>query len=282
MRLRLLTAAGLVVCGTLAASAERIVLTHGASECVVDTQGARICSCALDGEEVLWTSPEKQDPNALWIHGGMPLAWPWYGRIGTGDAHIHGYAWRRPFAVRSRRADELVLTLETATAHLAYTVKLGRALSLELRTENRSPDDLPLGMAFHPYFRVGERDRTVVEGLKAEPVPCTSAVDEGVKFKAAVARHECFVRDAVLKRSLRIVSENATGLNLWNPGAEKDCPGTIPGDEWRRFVAVEPFAQGPNKFLALKPGESHVLKMSVSVLPLKRMMRMTKEMQDER
>ena len=64
--------------------------------------------------------------------------------------------------------------------------------------------------------------------------------------------------------ALKIVSEGATGLNLWNPGREKLCPGVIPGDEWRRFIAVEPFAMGVNRFLVLPAGGRHMLKMSLS------------------
>lgn len=33
---------------------------------------------------------------------------------------------------------------------------------------------------------------------------------------------------------------------------------------WRRFIAVEPFAMGVNRFLVLPAGARHVLKMSLS------------------
>ena len=95
----------------------------------------------------------------------------------------------------------------------------------------------------------------------------TNTVDRSVRFGAARPRHECVIHDDARNLALRIVSEGATGLNLWNPGPEKRCPGVIPDDEWRHFVAVEPFAMGLNRFMVLSPGESHVLKMSVSTGP---------------
>ena len=251
----------------LGAFAETITLTDGGSRCVIDTQGGWIRSCVLDGEDVLWQSPEEQDRSAPWVHGGLPIAWPWFGRQGEGDGHIHGYAWKNAFEVASRTANEAVLTFDAGAVRLTYAIRLGRSLSLSLKTENRSAFAFPMSVAFHPYFRVGERDRVTVEGLHPEPVACTNAVDAGASFERPSPRREYRICDAALGRTLRIVAENSTGANLWNPGAEKDCPGAIPGDEWRRFVAVEPVAKAGKRLMVLDPGESHSLKMSVSVVP---------------
>jgi D-hexose-6-phosphate mutarotase len=71
-----------------------------------------------------------------------------------------------------------------------------------------------------------------------------------------------------LNRTICVEAENSTGVNLWNPGAEKNCPGVIPGDAWRRFVAVEPYAMGVNRFFVLKPQEKHVLRMKARIVEL--------------
>ncbi len=250
--------------------AERIVLEQGESRCVVETRGARVVSYAAGGHELLWMPDIESADSRDWRHGGIPIAWPWFGRLGKGDSHIHGYAWKSDFKVASRTANSAVLTFVTESAALEYTIRLDDALVLELRTNNKSKFDFPVGVAFHPYFRVGERDLAIIEGYDNGPVPVTNAVDRSMLFGAALPRHECVIRDNARTLALRIVSEGATGLNLWNPGPEKRCPGVIPGDEWRRFVAVEPFAMGLNRFLVLAPGESHVLKMSVSAGIMKR------------
>lgn len=144
----------------------------------------------------------------------------------------------------SARAGQIVLTNGTATCSIDT-----------------------LGVAFHPYFRVGERDRVSVEGIYDIPVLVTNAVDRGVKFGAAVPKKTYRIHDAALDRTILIEVENSTGVNLWNPGFEKNCPGFIPGDEWRRFVAVEPYAMGVNRFLVLKPQEKHVLLMKARISP---------------
>nr|MCR5840330.1 hypothetical protein [Kiritimatiellia bacterium] len=242
--------------------AECVKLESGNAQCVVETAGARIVSYSVDGHELLWMPETESGDSRNWRHGGMPIAWPWFGRIGVGDENIHGYAWKSDFSVASRTAGAVVLVLEVESAALEYAIRLDGALVLELRSKNKSKFDFPMGVAFHPYFRVGERDSTAIEGLTESPVPVTNSVDRSVRFGEALPRHECIVHDNARNLALRIVSEGATGLNLWNPGQEKRCPGIIPNEEWRRFVAVEPFAMGQNRFFVLSPGESHVLKMS--------------------
>lgn len=205
------------------------------------------------------------DDNPVWWHGGIPIAWPWFGRIGKGDENIHGYAWKKSFSVKSRSDSAVTLELKTGGADLEYTIRLGTALELELKTFNSSDCDFPMGVAFHPYFRVGERDRTTVEGVGSAAISVTNAIDRGQKFEGAELRKEYRIVDSSLGRTIRIVAENSTGVNVWNPGAEKKCPGTISDDEWRRFVAVEPFAMGLNRFLVLSPGETNVLKVRLSL-----------------
>ena len=246
--------------------AERISIAQSDARCVVETHGARIVSYLVNGREMLWMPDANAADSRDWQHGGIPLAWPWFGRLGTGDSHIHGYAWTSDFKVVSRSRNAVVLALETESATLEYTIRLAESLSLELHTHNRSKFEFPVGAAFHPYFRVGERDAVIVEGFGDEGfVSVTNSVDRSVRFGLQIPRHECVLRDRSRNLSLRIVSEGVTGLNLWNPGVEKLCPGVIPGDEWRRFVAVEPFAMGMNRFIVLKPDESLRLKMSVSL-----------------
>jgi len=245
---------------------ERIELSDGNARCVVDTLGGRLISYSVGGEEALWY-PEREDdsPDALWRHGGIPLAWPWYGRLGNGEANIHGYVWKNQMKVVSRTQNALTLAFETESARLEYAIRLGEVLQLSLRTVNKSAYDFPFTVAFHPYFRVGERDRVLIEGMEAQPIPCTNAVDAGVNFGGPLPRRDLLVRDGALRRVLRITAEDATGANLWNPGVEKDCPGVIPGDEWRRFVAVEPYVKGAYRMWVLRPGEENVLKMSVRI-----------------
>ena len=258
---------GLLFCCALVLAmvrAEQIALTNGTSTCSIDTLGGRVISCCINGEELLWQGGSTVCANEPWVHGGIPIAWPWFGRIGGGEADIHGYAWKNEFRVMERTASRAVLSFETESASLRYEIELSDGLSLCVETISKSNFPYPMSVAFHPYFRVGERDRVLIEGIEDVPVAVTNAVDRGVGFDAAVPQKTYRIRDAARDRTICIVAENSTGVNLWNPGVEKKCPGIIPGDEWRRFVAIEPYARGFNRFLVLKPQGRHVLRMKVT------------------
>jgi D-hexose-6-phosphate mutarotase len=69
------------------------------------------------------------------------------------------------------------------------------------------------------------------------------------------------LNDAVRSRRITVACEGATHLNVWNPGAAKNCPGMVPGDEWRRFVCVEPIALA----VEVPPRGRKMLKMDIEV-----------------
>lgn len=248
--------------------AECVVLESGRARCAVETFGARVVSFTIDGRELLWGQDngvsEKPKLGEVWRHGGIPLAWPWFGRIGAGDCDIHGYAWYSPFVVTSRTADALTLLLDTGSLELEYVVRIvDDRLVLMAKTTNRSNFAHPFSVAFHPYFRVEDLARSKIGGVSDAPLIVTNAIDSSVNYMTPQRRREFVLDDVARGCRLAIAAEGLTGVNVWNPGAKKKCPGFIPGEEWRHFVAVEPFARGVNRFNVLPPGASSTLTMEV-------------------
>ena len=252
--------------------AERVVLTTDEATCVVETKGARLMSFKpKGGEEVLWQDAPEQLEAAQWAHGGIPVCWPWFGRAGDGDNYIHGLAWRREFAIAQKQIGaqcaSLTLKLTTASAELIYRAILSKAeLTLELETINITQDPLVFSAAFHSYFRVTERDDCrlyCVPGHKQFPLD--RAVDEVIQFPTAIPKQQYRLFDVKGGRILQITAWNSSGVNIWNPGEAMECPGTITGDGWRHFIAVEPMARGEGRFEVIEKGAHHKLGMSISV-----------------
>lgn len=276
----------LVAAALLSAAAQTIELAAGSSSCTVDLDGARIVSLRRAGDEVLWnaTPPQKSAPD--WAHGGLPVCWPRFGVDASGA--IHGVAWRRTFRLLERRdgADfsAAVLGLSEGDARLELAVRVSDALSLEMRTANAGTNALFCSFGFHPYFRVAERSMTWVEGLdglRFEDDPSRPHPERGV-WKGALRVEESVDRifqlagrnrmafslhDDPLGRKVVVECEGASHLNVWNPGAEKNCPGVVPGDEWRRFVCVEPvfMAATDGSPVPIPPGGKRTLKMKIQI-----------------
>ena len=258
---------GAIALVVLAVKAERIELKTDCASCVVETRGARIMSFKpTDGEEVIWQADPVQVDEPKWAHGGIPVCWPWFGV--NGKAEIHGTAWREEFEVVSRKTDgktgELVLARTEGKIRVEVTVRLRDALKVELKTVNASDADYRFSAAFHPYFRVGERDRVEVGGVKPGTIRIDRAIDD-VYPTAPGSCTICRIHDPEKDRTIYTYFENATGVNVWNPGAEKDCPGTVPGDEWRHYVCVEPMLGESPSPVTLKPGDFLTLMMGIEV-----------------
>ena len=265
----------IVAAAAMTLHAERIELKTDFASCMVDTEGARVMSFkGPDGVEAIWNADPEQVKAEKWAHGGIPLCWPWFGIDGKGE--FHGTAWRRPFKVVSRkgtgRRAEVVLERIEEKARLECTVSLGDALKVELMTVNTSDAPLSFSAAFHPYFYVGDVTKASVGGVNvpfvfgesASPVSLADPIDK--EYPAEPGSCSIYrLSDPVLDRTIFVFAENSTGLNIWNPGAPKDTPGFIPGDSWRHFACVEPFAGSSEKPIVLKPGEYFSLMMGVDV-----------------
>jgi len=251
----------------LPAAAERINLKTDFASCSIETEGARVLSFkGPDGVEALWNDDPVQLTGEKWAHGGIPVCWPWFGTNGRMEAH--GTAWRKPFSVVSRKEQkdrcELVLARDEGELRLEYTLTLRDTLKLEMKTVNRGSKDVAFSAAFHPYFRVGDRNQASVGGLTRELIPLTKNMDDDYPAHPGSCTI-CRLHDPALDRTIFLFFENATEVNIWNPGAEKDCPGTIPGDEWRRFACVEPALGEVSCPVTLKAGDYVSLMMGIDV-----------------
>ena len=279
----------LVCVAAVAACAEVVELRTAAASCCVELEGARITSFKVGDKELLWNAEPIQLSAKDWAHGGIPVCWPWFGVNEKGE--IHGYAWRRRFCIRNRREgsdrSEMNLYLNSGGARLDYRIALSDVLTLELETINIGTNDFRFSTGFHPYFRVAERDRSTVSGLDGlafEDDPSRPAPERGVwhgslavtasvdrifrvlpKFDGARCElpFAAKLTDELGGGSVSVEAWGASDVNVWNPGFEKNCPGFVPSDEWRRFVCVEPILVGKDGFISLKTGEVRKVRVTL-------------------
>lgn len=256
-----------------------VVLSHGNESCRISLVGGRVISYQVDGAEVLWNDDPPQRTAPDWAHGGIPICWPWFGDDGKGN--IHGTAWRETFGFgrEGNEGAEAQMTLMGESVVLTHRVWVNDGLHLESKVKNLGTNDYVFTVGYHPYFRVAERDAVSVEGMDGrsfEDDPSFPNPQKGVWHGVVLTTNyvdrifvtptnevRVCVRGVSHERDLELTFGNFTGVNVWNPGPEKNCPGVVPGDSWRRFVCVEPVRNGTDGQVRLAPQEEAIFRFTI-------------------
>ncbi len=238
-----------------------------AARATVCLQGAQILeyASAASATPLLWMSETAVRRSGHALRGGIPICWPWFGAAPPPARGMqHGYArtapWRLDAARRS--GDEVTLDLRMLApragemtplqAQAELCIRIGRSLSLELRTRNLGQQELRLTEALHAYLRVGDVRRVRLGGLDGaryvdKLAHGSAGVQHGdLRFEAAVDRmfvgteSECVIHDPVLSRRIFITKFGSQSTVVWNPWQEgADAIADMRGAGWQRMLCVE-------------------------------------------
>ncbi|MCQ2389367.1 MAG: hypothetical protein MJ138_06610 [Kiritimatiellae bacterium] len=184
-------------------------IKNASGECRVALRGAQVTACRFAGDEhpLLFAPKAGFDSRPVgdeFVHGGVPLLWPWFGSSGAPvppkptwwerrkiawgwmdppprEAPFHATARRGLFAVAGEKdgADETTLALKLTPDdfsrkwfphdfELRYEITLApHALTLRLVTRNLNKDGRAFGygVGYHPYLRTSNCFNTWLEGF---------------------------------------------------------------------------------------------------------------------
>jgi D-hexose-6-phosphate mutarotase len=155
-------------------------------------------------------------------------------------------------------------------------------LTLQLSLTNLSDtQDVSLENCLHTYFLVGDCETIQVRGLgkveyldKLEGFARRSPTGAGIRIASEVDRvyvntaDPVEILDPTLKRIIRIEKTGSASTVVWNPWVAKSRQMPDFGDEeFHRMVCVESGNVGENQ-LPLRPGQTSVVKVTVSSSPL--------------
>lgn len=217
----------------------------------------------------LWLSPTAVWQGQQPIRGGVPICWPWFGKM-TADLMAkvpaellastklpnHGLVRTRFWQKTSEQiTDDAVIVefsievndipwLHTAIV-LRYQVRLDQELTLTLTSDTVIPQQA----ALHSYFTVSDSQAVAVSPL---PLQYYDKVSDGqcqanqqtLHFDGEIDR--VYPDTAALihlkdgHRQLQISQQGHDASVLWNPAAEKAAASAdIPAELWSAFVCVE-------------------------------------------
>lgn len=241
-------------------------------------------------EEALYVSP-----NSLWqdgkaIRGGVPVCFPWFGdKDGDPTAPAHGFVRTREWKLESiaMEGGDAVVTMEIASQdntnswwphefRLQCRACFGPELRIDLLVSNQGKSSFSFEEALHAYFRVGDVERVLLQGLDA-----TSFLDKTehreqktnygeLRFTGETDRvflntqTEIELEDPSLHRMLRIQKHGSITTVVWNPWEQKSAEmGDLGPGEWKNFACIEVSNVVPYP-IVLDPGKTHVMSAVVS------------------
>jgi len=268
------------------------VSSAGASG-LVYLQGAHVAAWQPTGQApVIWMSENAVYAVGKALRGGVPICFPWFGpHADKPEFPAHGFARTRPFEYCGARLDatgrtELEFSLNGDDQTRAWfphafaarlRVAFGKSLELSFSVTNHDSEPFTFEEALHSYFGVADVTQTSVRGLEGaryiDKVREQAVFTEGPRELRFVAETDrvyestaaCTIDDRVGKRSIVIEKENSASTVVWNPWRERAAQmSDLGAAAWPGMLCVESANVGKSR-VTLAPGETHRLRVTVSV-----------------
>ncbi len=258
-----------------------------------------VAGIALHGGHVLSFQPKGQ-PDLIWmssdalfdgkaaLRGGIPVCWPWFGRIA---APAHGFARSTEWTLVEHRENEqgvmIFLGLETSEQTLAIwphhfqiqlLVEIRDTLQVTLEIINTDKKEWVFSGALHTYLNVGDIRQTETTGMGLEyldnlnhgqktagtnSLVLTDTIDRVYTQPEAQIR----VKDPVLNRTLLIENHGHNSAVLWNPWSQgAQAMADMDNEGYQTMLCVEStwHANSLEEGKTLQPGERYQLSTTLS------------------
>ncbi|MEZ9299994.1 D-hexose-6-phosphate mutarotase [Vibrio splendidus] len=257
---------------------------HDKANAAISLFGGHVVSFQPQGQEdLIWMSQQAKFDGKTALRGGIPVCWPWFGRIA---APAHGFARSSEWQLVEHRESEsgviVSLGLKPSEATLAVwphqfdarlNVEIGEQLKVTLDVKNTDSQPWTFSGALHTYLNVGDIHSTTTTGMGAEYIDSlqdgkicqgaselvlTNTIDRVYTQPEA----QIFVADKKLDRTLTVENHGHNSAVLWNPWAEgATAMGDMQDDGYLTMMCVESTLHAPSLEAGktLQPGESHQL-----------------------
>ena len=270
-------------------------INNAQATAAIALQGAHLLEWTPQGSyPVIWLSQAAKFAKGKSIRGGIPICWPWFGAHPSEEGFpAHGFARTADWTVVASaeledgstqirlalpKVDQPEALWPEETA-VEYVLTIGRTLEMALVTRNGSDHAVTISQALHTYFAVSDIRDIAIDGLdgcdyldkvedfarkqQSGDVTFSSEVDR-IYLEAA---GDCLIKDAGLKRSIRISKTGSASTVVWNPWDEKSRQmGDMGREGYRGMVCVES-ANAAEDAVTIAPNGEHCLKVRYDVEP---------------
>ncbi|AIL70157.1 TPA: D-hexose-6-phosphate mutarotase [Vibrio vulnificus] len=246
--------------------------------------GGHVVSYQPTGKaDVIWMSDKAVFDGKTALRGGIPVCWPWFGRIA---APAHGFARTSEWELVEHRENDNGVIVElalfpTEESHnlwphmfdVRLIVEIGDELKVSLNILNIDDDAFTFSGALHTYLNVGDIEQTQTMGMGSEYIDSLKAGElcnggEVLQLTDTIDRvytqpeKEIVVKDPVIERTLCIENQGHNSAVFWNPWAQGAAGmADMSDDGYKTMLCVEStlHADSITQGKTLNPGESHQL-----------------------
>ena len=281
-------------------------IRHGQAELLVAQQGAHILSYQVAGQPpVIWLNDEAVFKTGKSIRAGVPVCWPWFGnfernpqsvkamRVSQDPAPAHGLVRAMDWALGGIEAEGDSLKVEFLLPHpegglpgwphqvdLKLSIRLDEQLHISLTSQNQSAETVTISQALHSYFAVSDVREVSVEGVDGlsyiETLEdwATKSQSGDLRFTGETDRiylnppTKLSIVDPAWERRIELTSTGSRAAVIWNPWIDRAAAfSDMADDGWQRMLCIET-ANVMDDVVALAPGASHTLGVSITSTPL--------------
>ncbi|MEZ9349003.1 D-hexose-6-phosphate mutarotase [Vibrio splendidus] len=257
---------------------------HDKANAAISLFGGHVVSFQPQGQQdLIWMSQQAKFDGKTALRGGIPVCWPWFGRIA---APAHGFARSSEWQlVEHRESDAGVIVslgLKPNEETLAVwphqfdarlNVEIGDQLKVTLDVKNTDSQPWTFSGALHTYLNVGDIHNTTTTGMGAEYIDSLQggkicqggselALTDTIDRVYTQPEAQIFVADKNLDRTLTVENHGHNSAVLWNPWAEgATAMGDMQDDGYLTMMCVESTLHAPSLEAGktLQPGENHQL-----------------------
>lgn len=256
---------------------------------------------ALHGAHLLHFKPHNQTHDLIWmseaaqfspdkaIRGGVPVCWPWFGKVASPS---HGFARTSLWELgQIKETDEAV----TLTLHLNPTpetlsiwphqfqcslqFEFAEDLKISLDVKNTGQNHWLFSGALHTYLNIGDIKHALITGMGETYSDNLQAnqMKQGHKLLGIAkevdrvythAEPSIRLHDRLNKRTIVVTNQGDNSAVIWNPWKDlSHSMADMKDDSYQTMVCIEAavHALSLEQGIKLAPGESHQLSTHICV-----------------
>ncbi len=262
---------------------------HDKASAGIALHGGHVVSFQPAGQEdLIWMSDTAIFDGKAALRGGIPICWPWFGRIA---APAHGFARNSTWQLIEHRENDngviVELGLDSSEESLRIwphlfsvrlTVEVTEQLKVSLKVDNIDQQPWTFSGALHTYLNVGDIKQAKVTGMGPEYIDSLQNDDviqggQELVLSDTIDRvytqpeSDILIQDPVLQRTLTVTNHGHNCAVLWNPWLEgAQSMGDMPDNGYETFLCVESTLHAPSieQGKTLQPGETYQLETIIS------------------